>query len=237
MQARRFAIWMSMVCSPTGTSHFVEEWLVRGVFDPRLVAPMAPGLRGHSGRFGATATPLSPDDVPAPSPHSPRSVAGTILVRFLTLNEDEFNSSSTGSNSRQTSRIGRRGLLAAAAIVGLTGGAASAARPDGLLDDSRRPHWPWPPRLRHLRPRAPRRPRPRTPTPPPPPPGTVSGTRLIGMSAPAGSWDQRVREVGAGLAARRIFADLGSGATSQIKLVEQAHAAGHAAGHLLQGGR
>ena len=29
-----------------------------------------------------------------------------------------------------------------------------------------------------------------------------------------------------GLAARRIFADLGSGATSQLKLVEQAHAAG-----------
>ena len=32
--------------------------------------------------------------------------------------------------------------------------------------------------------------------------------------------------MGPGLAARRIFADLGSGATSQIKLVEQAHAAG-----------
>ena len=32
--------------------------------------------------------------------------------------------------------------------------------------------------------------------------------------------------MGAGLAARRIFADLASGATSQIKLVEAAHAAG-----------
>jgi hypothetical protein len=46
------------------------------------------------------------------------------------------------------------------------------------------------------------------------------------MSSPVGVWDQRVAEVGAGLAARRIFADLGSGATSQLKLVEQAHAAG-----------
>jgi hypothetical protein len=46
------------------------------------------------------------------------------------------------------------------------------------------------------------------------------------MSAPAGSWDQRVREVGAGIAVRRIFADLASGATSQIKLVEAAHSAG-----------
>ena len=39
-------------------------------------------------------------------------------------------------------------------------------------------------------------------------------------------WDQRVSEVGGGIAARRIFADLGAGATSQIKLVEAAHAAG-----------
>ena len=43
---------------------------------------------------------------------------------------------------------------------------------------------------------------------------------------PAVEWDQRVGEVGAGLAARRIFADLAAGATSQIKLVEAAHAAG-----------
>ena len=53
-----------------------------------------------------------------------------------------------------------------------------------------------------------------------------AGTPLIGMSAPARVWDQRVREVGPGLAARRIFADLASGATSQLRLVEQAHAAG-----------
>jgi hypothetical protein len=53
-----------------------------------------------------------------------------------------------------------------------------------------------------------------------------SGTKLIGMSAPTSEWDQRVREVGAGLGARRIFADLANGATSQIQLVEQAHAAG-----------
>ena len=46
------------------------------------------------------------------------------------------------------------------------------------------------------------------------------------MSAPPRDWDQRVSEVGAGLGARRIFADLASGATSQIKLVQATHAAG-----------
>jgi hypothetical protein len=54
----------------------------------------------------------------------------------------------------------------------------------------------------------------------------TAGTPLIGMSSPANVWDARVKAVGPGLTARRIFADLGSGATSQIKLVEQAHAAG-----------
>jgi hypothetical protein len=54
----------------------------------------------------------------------------------------------------------------------------------------------------------------------------AAGTTLIGMSSPASLWDQRVREVGPGLAARRIFADLASGPTSQLRLVEQAHAAG-----------
>jgi hypothetical protein len=58
------------------------------------------------------------------------------------------------------------------------------------------------------------------------PGATVLGAAVIGMSAPASQWDQRVREVGPGLAARRIYADLSQGATSQIKLVEQAHAAG-----------
>jgi hypothetical protein len=57
-------------------------------------------------------------------------------------------------------------------------------------------------------------------------PPTPVATTLIGMSAPADLWDARVSAVGPGLAARRIFADLGSGATSQIKLVEEAHAAG-----------
>lgn len=49
---------------------------------------------------------------------------------------------------------------------------------------------------------------------------------LIGMSAPAGEWAQRVSQVGPGLRARRIFADLGRGASSQLSLVEKAHAAG-----------
>jgi len=57
-------------------------------------------------------------------------------------------------------------------------------------------------------------------------PPTPAPSTLIGMSAPADVWDARVSAVGGGLAARRIFADLGSGYTSQIKLVEQAHAAG-----------
>jgi hypothetical protein len=55
---------------------------------------------------------------------------------------------------------------------------------------------------------------------------TSAATTLIGMSAPAAAWGQRVSEVGPGLAARRIFADLAEGATSQIRLVEEAHAAG-----------
>jgi hypothetical protein len=56
--------------------------------------------------------------------------------------------------------------------------------------------------------------------------GTASRAPMIGMSAPAKVWSERVKAVGSGLAARRIFGDLGSGANSQIKLVEQAHAAG-----------
>jgi hypothetical protein len=55
---------------------------------------------------------------------------------------------------------------------------------------------------------------------------TGAGTPLIGMSAPASLWAQRVQQVGPGLGARRIFADLADGATSQLNLVEQAHAAG-----------
>jgi hypothetical protein len=52
------------------------------------------------------------------------------------------------------------------------------------------------------------------------------GTPLIGMSAPADEWALRCREVGDGLTARRIFADLASGPSSQLRLVEEAHAAG-----------
>lgn len=55
---------------------------------------------------------------------------------------------------------------------------------------------------------------------------SIGAATLIGMSAPAGIWDQRVAEVGGGLAARRIFADLGAGPTSQLRAVEEAHAAG-----------
>lgn len=56
--------------------------------------------------------------------------------------------------------------------------------------------------------------------------GSEVSAALIGMSAPSSVWDQRVREVGAGLGARRIFADLGRGAKSQLKYVERAHADG-----------
>jgi hypothetical protein len=55
---------------------------------------------------------------------------------------------------------------------------------------------------------------------------TVLGAALIGMSAPASEWDQRVHEVGPGLAARRIYADLAAGPTSGLKLVDAAHKAG-----------
>lgn len=52
------------------------------------------------------------------------------------------------------------------------------------------------------------------------------GVPLIGMSAPADVWDERVDLVGSKIRARRIFADLGRGPGSQLRLVEQAHAAG-----------
>jgi hypothetical protein len=54
----------------------------------------------------------------------------------------------------------------------------------------------------------------------------AAGTPLIGMSAPPDLWSQRCAEVGRGLTARRIFADLGRGATHQLNLVGQAHDAG-----------
>jgi hypothetical protein len=46
------------------------------------------------------------------------------------------------------------------------------------------------------------------------------------MNATPDHWAQRLREVGPGVAARRIFADLSAGPGSQIKMVEQAHEAG-----------
>lgn len=47
---------------------------------------------------------------------------------------------------------------------------------------------------------------------------------LIGMSARATLWDQRLAEVGSGVTSRRIFADLAGGPTDQLRLVEEAHA-------------
>jgi hypothetical protein len=49
------------------------------------------------------------------------------------------------------------------------------------------------------------------------------GTPLVGMSALTDLWDQRVEEVGPGLTARRIFADLARGPESQLRTVERAH--------------
>jgi hypothetical protein len=56
--------------------------------------------------------------------------------------------------------------------------------------------------------------------------GATTGGALIGMNAEPAAWAERLAEVGPGVAARRIFADLAAGASSQIKLVEEAHAAG-----------
>jgi hypothetical protein len=56
--------------------------------------------------------------------------------------------------------------------------------------------------------------------------GINAGGPLIGMSAQASAWPRRLHEVGHGVAARRIYADLAAGAGSQLRLVEEAHAAG-----------
>lgn len=64
------------------------------------------------------------------------------------------------------------------------------------------------------------------PTPPPPPP-TPQRTTVIGMSAPASKWDERLRDVGgAGIKARRIFGDLTADGRNQSGLIEDAVAAG-----------
>jgi hypothetical protein len=110
-------------------------------------------------------------------------------------------------------------MLGAAAIIGVTGGAAAARTPDG--SNLSRSSWEWRP---HRQPSPTPKP---TPTPTSPTPAPTTSTRaIIGMSAPADQWDTRVKEVGSGLAARRIFADLASGAGSQMKLVDAANAAG-----------
>jgi hypothetical protein len=115
---------------------------------------------------------------------------------------------------RNQKHISRRGVLSAAAVLGLAGGATVGATEPAHAWRWRRRPWQTP-----------------TPTPAPTPtptpaPTPVVGAALIGMSAPASLWDQRVSEVGGGLAARRIFADLANGATSQIRTVERAHADG-----------
>jgi hypothetical protein len=93
--------------------------------------------------------------------------------------------------------ISRRGVLSAAAVLGIVGGTVGlgGARPGARLLGAS-------------------------------PAAAAAPPTIIGMSAPASSWAVRASEVGPGLAARRIFADLGAGATSQLKLVEQAHRAG-----------
>lgn len=49
------------------------------------------------------------------------------------------------------------------------------------------------------------------------------GTPLIGMSAPNDLWAESIRDVGPGVTARRIFADLARGPESQMRTIEQAH--------------
>ncbi|CAM3679442.1 hypothetical protein NOZE110980_10685 [Nocardioides zeicaulis] len=52
------------------------------------------------------------------------------------------------------------------------------------------------------------------------------GVPLIGMSAPVEEWASKHAAVGDGIGARRIFADLAAGPSSQFSLVREAHAAG-----------
>jgi len=67
---------------------------------------------------------------------------------------------------------------------------------------------------------------PPDPEPEPEPPAPAR-TTVIGMSAPANLWDQRLRDVGgAGIKARRIFGDLTADGRSQSGLIEAAVRAG-----------
>jgi hypothetical protein len=143
----------------------------------------------------------------------------------------------------QSARLSRRGILAAVAVVGVTGGAASAAtfmpaKHRRAYHGQGRPLVRGPKHHHHHNPApspAPSSSPSPTPSPTPSPspssnptpsPGTGAGRALIGMNAPTALWDQRVAEVGPGLAARRIFADLAKGPDHGIRQVEAAHAAG-----------
>jgi hypothetical protein len=54
----------------------------------------------------------------------------------------------------------------------------------------------------------------------------TAGLKVIGMSAPAGMWSQRIKEVGAcGVSARRVFANLQSDGKAQSSVIAQAVAA------------
>lgn len=104
-------------------------------------------------------------------------------------------------------RISRRGALRLAGVAGaagVTAAAGGASLAPALAADARSR------RAATLRPAQ----------------RAVARTTLIGMSTPVDVWDARARAVGPGLGARRIFADLAVGATSQIKLVERAIADG-----------
>lgn len=66
-----------------------------------------------------------------------------------------------------------------------------------------------------------------TPTETTPPPPPEPAKKIVGMSAGASVWSQRLAEVGPnGITARRIFADLTSSGQDQSDLIEQAIAAG-----------
>jgi hypothetical protein len=53
-----------------------------------------------------------------------------------------------------------------------------------------------------------------------------TGAVKIGMSAPSAQWSQRVSEVGTGLTARRIFADLAQGGDDQKSIIDATFKAG-----------
>jgi hypothetical protein len=145
-----------------------------------------------------------------------------------------------------TTRLTRRAAIGAVALLGVTGGAAVA---DQRGPRVRRNNWNGGrPLLHGSKPPKPTQSPTTGPTPitigptsaptaptatstaaspsPLPPTQQPLARPLVGMSAPADQWDVRLAEVGPGVGARRIFADLADGPTSQLRLVEQALAAG-----------